>query len=74
MIPQLGTPDKQEAQVQRVEAIGDEEKKKRHNALPTEIEEVEQEKQILLKLLSNLHIFDQLLIDINSRRAQYQKG
>jgi len=74
VIPQLGTPDKQEAQVQRVEAIGDEEKKKRQHALPTEIEEVEQEKQILLKLLSNLHIFDQLLIDINSRRAQYQKG
>lgn len=72
MIPEIGTPDKQEAQLHRIEAVGDEEKKR--HALPTEIEQVEQEKQILLKLLSNLHTFDQLLIDINSRRAQYQKG
>lgn len=72
VIPQLGSPDKQETQLQRVEAFGDEEKKRQ--TLPTEVEKVEQEKQILLKLLGNLHTFDQLLIDINSRRAQYQKG
>jgi len=72
LIPKLGSPDKQEAQLQRVEAIGEMEKTR--HSLPTEIEKVDQEKEILLKLLGNLHLFDQLLIDINSRRAQYQKG
>jgi len=72
LIPKLGTPDKQEAQLQRVEAVGEMEKTR--HTLPTAIERVEEEKQILLKLLGNLHLFDQLLIDINSRRAQYQKG
>ena len=42
--------------------------------LPHEEEELENEKKILLRLLEKVHIFDELLIDINSRRAQYQKG
>ena len=61
IIPELGTPDMQEATLERVKAIG-------------ETEEAEKEKQILIKLFNNLHVFDQLLIDINSRRSQYQKG
>lgn len=72
IIPQLGTPDKQETQLQRVEAVGNLEKTKL--ALPTEIEQVEQEKQILLKLLGNLNNLDQLLIAINGSRLQYHKG
>lgn len=72
VIPQLGSPDKQETQLLRIEAVGDEEKKK--HPLPNQKEQLEQEKQILLKLFGNIHTFDQLLIDINSRRAQYQKG
>ena len=72
IIPELGTPDMQDTQIERIEEVGDEEKKKKEN--PHEEEDVEKEKQILLKLLNNLQIFDQLHIDINSRRAQYQKG
>ncbi len=76
VIPQLGTPDKQESQLLRVEAVGDEEKRKKHDQEeePEKENAIEREKQILLKLLNNIHTFDQLLIDINSRRAQYQKG
>jgi DNA-binding transcriptional regulator GbsR (MarR family) len=72
VIPEIGTPDKQETQLLRVEAVGDEEKKR--HTLPTEVEQVEQEKQTLLKLLNKLHNIDELLIAINSRRDQYQKG
>ena len=72
VIPVLGSPDKQDTQATRVEAVGEEEKKKQ--TLPTEKEKVENEKLALLKLFGTLHTSDQLLIDINSRRAQYQKG
>lgn len=72
LIPDLGTPDLQETQIERLEAIGDEEKKKQKN--PEKEAEVDEEKKILLKLLNNIHSFDQILIEINSRRSQYQKG
>lgn len=72
LIPEMGTPELQETQIERIEAVGDEEKKKQPTA--EEEEEVEKEKAILLKLLNNIHNFDQILIEINSRRAQYQKG
>lgn len=72
IIPTLGSPDLQESKLERIEAIGDEEKKKHPE--PQEEEEIEKEKKILKKLLNNLHLFDSILIDINSRRAQYQKG
>jgi len=76
IIPKLGSPNQQEVKMERIEALGDEEKRKKHDqkAPPEEEEEVEIEKQALLNLLKNIHLFDQLLIDINSRRAQYQKG
>lgn len=76
IIPKLGSPDKQEAQIERVEAIGDQEKKKKQAEGATQSEEleVEIEKKIILNLLGKIHLFDQYLIDINSRRSQYQKG
>lgn len=70
LIPELGSPDLQEAKLDKLETLCAEEKEK----TPQESEEIEKEKNILTKLLTNLHIFDQLLIDINSRRSQYQKG
>jgi len=70
LIPDLGSPDLQEAKLDKLETLCAEEKEKS----PQESEEIDKEKNILTKLLSNLHIFDQLLIDINSRRSQYQKG
>ncbi|NGX27120.1 MAG: hypothetical protein K940chlam6_01051 [Chlamydiae bacterium] len=72
LIPQLGSPDLQDAKLERLSALGNEEKERHEN--PRDEEEIEKETQILTKLLENLHIFDQLLIDINSRRSQYQKG
>jgi len=75
LIPDLGTLDKQEAQQQRLAAIGDEEKKKkREQNIPKEEEEIEIEKQILLTLLGKIHLYDTDLIEINSKRSQYQKG
>jgi hypothetical protein len=65
LIPDLGSPDFQDAKLERLEAFEKEEK---------DGEEVKKEKEVLTKLLQNLHLFDQLLIDINSRRSQYQKG
>lgn len=73
LIPILGSPDLQETKLERIEAVGEEEKKKHHD-VEKEENEIEKEKRILKKLLTNLHLFDQILIDINSRRAQYQKG
>ncbi|NGX59600.1 MAG: hypothetical protein KR126chlam3_00753 [Chlamydiae bacterium] len=72
IIPDLGSPDLQESQLERLEALGEEEKE-RHKE-PRDEEEIEKEKKILKKLLQNVLLFDQLLIDINSRRSQYQKG
>ena len=63
LIPDLGSPEMQESQMQRIESY-----------LEEENTEIHTEKGKLLKLLKSLHAFDQLLIDINSRRAQYQKG
>lgn len=58
LIPDLGSPDLQESKLERLEAMTGE----------------EEEKKVLANLLKNLHLFDQILIDINSRRTQYQKG
>jgi len=38
------------------------------------LEEEEREKKILTSLLSTIALFDKLIIEINSRRSQYQKG
>lgn len=72
LIPEMGTPDLQETQIERLEAQAEEEKKRSPSEKNTQ--EIDREKEILLKLLNNLHNFDQILIEINSRRAQYQKG
>ncbi|NGX38923.1 MAG: hypothetical protein KR126chlam1_00239 [Chlamydiae bacterium] len=76
IIPTLGPPDLQETKMGRIEAIGAEEKGKRREegAPPNVEEELETEKQTLMHLLQNIHLMDELLIDINSRRVQYQKG
>ena len=38
------------------------------------LEEEEKEKKVLTSLLDTIAIYDKLIIDINSRRSQYQKG
>lgn len=77
LIPKLGRPEMQESQMERVDAIANEEKKKGGEAFPQSKgkgDVVGNEKQLILNLLQNVYLFDQQLIDINSRRAQYQKG
>lgn len=74
LIPNLGNPELQESKLERLEAFGEDERKKHSNSAQEEEEEIEKEKQILKKLLENLTFFNQMLIDINSRRSQYQKG
>ena len=37
-------------------------------------EQQEKEKNTLTSLLKTIAVFDKLMIDINSRRGQYQKG
>ncbi len=69
-IPLLGSTEKRDAQVQRLEAYSTQEQ----DGHPTESDEIGKEKQTLVSLLNKLGDFDQLLFDINSRRVQYQKG
>lgn len=86
-IPSLGSEDKKESQAQKILAklqnlekalkkTQDKEekdqKKKREQELT--IEEEEREKKILVSLLQTITFIDKLIIDINSRRSQYQKG
>lgn len=58
LIPGLGTPDFQETVIERIEAA----------------DEGSEEQKILLTLLQKVLEADQILIEINSRRSQYQKG
>jgi hypothetical protein len=58
LIPDLGTPTMRESMLERIEGTTGD----------------EEEKKVLANLLKNLDQFDQILIDINSRRTQYQKG
>ncbi|HSX12576.1 MAG TPA: DUF5399 family protein [Rhabdochlamydiaceae bacterium] len=84
LIPALGTMDKTEAELQRISTLGkvmrkEEEEEKEEKQPQTAEEELEanekeKERKILVTLLKQLQTFDQYLIDINSRRSQYQKG
>jgi hypothetical protein len=87
IIPSLGSEDKKETQSQRIKDViasrkkkmeeeTDEQKKKK--ALPweeeKELEEEKKEEKVLLALLEKISSLDKYLVDINSRRSQYQKG
>lgn len=80
IIPSLGSEEKKESQLQRVKerAAQDEERKQKHPPKSWEEErdydEEKKEKEILLKLLKKVGELEKDLIDINSRRHQYQKG
>lgn len=83
LIPVLGSLEKKEAQKNRVRNVPpktEEPAPQPTSEEPVEIPEplftdtVQREKRILLKLLSEIEKYDQVLIDINSRRTQYHKG
>lgn len=86
LIPSMGSEDKKESQAQKILAKlrsmteektekDKEEKDKRERYKEERIlEEEEKEKKVLTSLLDTIAIYDKLIIDINSRRSQYQKG
>lgn len=82
-IPSLGSENKKESQTHKIlaklhslEKTQDKEEKdqKRKREQEMEIEEQEKGKKILVTLLQTIAFIDKLIIDINSRRSQYQKG
>lgn len=86
LIPSLGSDDKKESQAQKIlnklksmaeekekEEEQKQDKRKRYEQERI-LEEKEREKKILTSLLDTISLFDKLIIDINSRRSQYQKG
>ncbi len=81
LIPSMGSEEKQESQSQKilsmllskVEEKGEMDKRGQYLA-QQEQEQQEKEKNTLTSLLKTIAVFDKLMIDINSRRGQYQKG
>ena len=80
-IPSLGSEDKKESQAQKIliklQSLeeqrlkqGQDSKKKSEDELAHQT----QEKEILTTLLQTIIHLDKLIVDINSRRSQYQKG
>ena len=86
MIPSMGAEDRKESQSLKILAKlksmaeeraqrdkGERDKKQQYQEERLR-EEEEKEKKILTSLLNTIALFDRLIIDINSRRSQYQKG
>ena len=86
LIPSMGTEDRKETQAQKILAKlqslaeernkreqGEKDQRKRYEE-EREFEEEEKEKKILTSLLDTITLFDKLIVEINSRRGQYQKG
>lgn len=86
LIPSMGSEDKKESQAQKILAklksltekrmIQEKEEKDKRKKYEEErlLEEEEREKKILTSLLDTIVLFDKLIIEINSKRGQYQKG
>lgn len=69
-IPKLGTLDKREALIQRLTQMG---KGGKAGDVVAE-ERAASDRETLISLLTHIQSLDQALIDINSKRSQYQKG
>ncbi|MBS0603862.1 MAG: DUF5399 family protein [Verrucomicrobia bacterium] len=86
LIPSMGSEDKKESQAlkilaklkslaeKRVEREKEHQDKKQRYEDERALEEEEKEKKILTSLLDTIALFDKLIVEINSRRSQYQKG
>lgn len=72
LVPSLGPPEVQDAQIERLDAVGNEEIE--HCSNPTEADEIGKEKTAISSLLDTVRDFNGDLIEINARRIQYQKG
>ena len=87
MIPSMGSEDKQESQGQKIlaklQSIVEKPVEKKEDKQSDQrqkyqeeraLEEETREKKVLSSLLKTVTTFDKLIIEINSRRSQYQKG
>ncbi len=88
IIPSLGSPDKKEMQLLRIVEMAEMAKKRKEIAEADakagkralaweevrEFEAVDREKGILDHFFKRVEDLERVLIDINSRRGQYQKG
>ncbi|PIS02408.1 MAG: hypothetical protein COT85_05270 [Chlamydiae bacterium CG10_big_fil_rev_8_21_14_0_10_42_34] len=73
LIPSMGGYEKQEADTDKLEALEDT-LNKEHGQGKQDQQEEERERKILMKLLKMVGKLDRTLIQINSRRSQYQRG
>ena len=86
LIPSMGSEDKKESQAQKILAklrsmIDEREEREKEGKgkrllfeAQQALEEEEKEKTTLTSLLNTISLYDKLIIEINSRRSQYQKG
>ena len=85
LIPSMGSEDKQESQALKIlNKLKSMEQKAHENPEAKDkrqlyeeglvLEEEEKEKKVLTTLLNKISLFDKLIIEINSKRNQYQKG
>ncbi len=77
----MGSEDKKESQALKILAklrtITEEREgkdKRQQYEEKRALEEEEKEKKVLTSLFNTIALFDKLIIEINSRRSQYQKG
>lgn len=85
LIPSLGSLEKQEADLEKVQALEDSlskpHKERKHSSDEENEEDDEktrrlqyQEARVVLNLLQTINKFDRVLASINARRNQYQRG
>lgn len=84
LIPSMGTEDRQESQAGKILAMitalpedkrpGEVKDKRQQYEIERAYEEKERQKKILISLFTTIAQFDKMIIEINSRRTQYQKG
>lgn len=74
VVPALGSMEKHDAQLEKLSSFGAHEVEQKKALQSPLVGEVQQEQQILLTLLTKIKSYDEQLIDINSKRAQYQRG
>lgn len=78
IIPAIGSQDKKELQMEKIKKMRKPQKLTEEERMQweeeKEKEEEEKQRKILLRLMDYLASYDNYLIDINSRRSQYQKG
>jgi len=78
LIPSMGTSEKQEAEIEKLQKFQFKEKGKgkgkKREKNEKEEEQEEKERDILVHLLKSISFLDKQIVFVNSRRGQYQRG